>query len=215
MDLRTQVAEAVKAARMERNWRQKDVLNTAKRFGANWSSNAVSEIESGRRRADVADDLAVLCLVFGVGLEKLLGDRTFDLAGESATAKDLIEAFTGDSDREPDPELPGTKRFGGENPVEVRRLADKLGADVDQLRALVMGVYGKGEFPLAVRDELAEVSREDRSRSAQAKRGHATRKLIEEVKAAVEREGEEAVMQRGNERVEAWNRDVLNYLDNL
>jgi transcriptional regulator with XRE-family HTH domain len=215
MELRMQVAEAVKAARKERSWRQKDVLDTARRYGAEWSDNAVSEIESGRRRADTADDLAVLCLVFGVGLEKLLGAREFGLAGQRATAKDLIEAFEGTSERAPEVELPGTFQSGAESPVEVRRMADKLGVTVDELRVLVMAVYGEGSFPLSTRDELAKVDQSDTSRTAQAKRGHATRQLIKEITEAIEREGADAVMQRGNAHVEAWNKDIKSQLDNL
>lgn len=213
MELRTQVAAAVKAEREARKWRQKDVLDAARRLGADWSANAISEIESGRRRADTADVLAVLCLVFDIDVVTLLDDRKFDLAGRESTAQDMIDALNGESELQPSSELPGTQRIGGDNPVEVQRMADRLGVDVDQLRALVMAVYGAGERPIAKRDEIAGVSQTDTSRSAQAKRGHATRRILSELRAAMDEEGADAVIARGQAIKDQWHTDAFNMLN--
>lgn len=213
MDLRSQVAAAVKSAREERGWRQGDVLEAVRRYGVEWSNNAISEIESGRRRADTADVLATLCLVFSVDVATLLGTRTFDFAGSESTAENMLDALNGDSDIEPAAEKRGTKRIGGDNPVEVRRMADRLGVDDDQLRALVMAVYGAGTRPVARRDEMAGVEQSDISRSAQAKRGHATRRILSELRAAMDEEGADAVIARGHAIKDQWHTDVFNMLN--
>ncbi|MGO1827044.1 MAG: helix-turn-helix domain-containing protein [Corynebacterium variabile] len=212
MDLRTQVAAAVKEAREARNWRQKDVLDVARRFGANWSDNAISEIEAGRRRGDTADVLAILCMVFDTDAATLLGSRKFEFAGHESTGKEMLDALNGQSELDASPELPGHARFGGDNPIEVQRMAGKLGVNEDDLRALVMAVYGKGRRPIEVRDELAGVEQNDTSRSAQAKRGHASRKILRELQTVSD---DEDVLHRGRALVAEWNREVLDYLDNL
>lgn len=207
------IGRRVADLRGERGWTQSQMRDLAQRFGVDWSQSTVSEIESGKRRTDRIEVLAVLCSMFGIGLDQLLAGDDQVMLGRAWTLSELREALRGEL--EPASEKPGTARFGGDNPVEVQRMADKLGVTVDELRVLVMAKYGKGSFPIAQRDELAGVAQDDTSRSAQAKRGHATRRMLKEITEMVERDGAEATMQRGNELVEQWNQEAKAYLDNL
>lgn len=207
------IGRRVRELRNERNWKQSDVRDLAIRFGVEWTQSTVSEIESGKRRSDRLEILAVLCSMFSITLDQLLaGDQDVEMS-KRWSLEDLRKGLHGEL--QPSSELPGTQRIGGDNPVEVQRMAGKLGVDVDQLRALVMAIYGEGARPIAQRDEIAGVEQADTSRTAQAKRGHATRKMLREITEAVEREGAEVIMKRANQAVETWNREVRTYLDSM
>lgn len=191
------IGRRVRELRKQRDWKQSDVRDLAIRFGVEWTQSTISEIESGKRRSDRLEVLAVLCSMFGVSLDQLLeGDQDIEMS-RTWSLSELREGLRGDL--EPSSELPGTQRYAGDNSVEVRRMADKLGVDVDQLRRLVQAIYGKWERPVRLRDELAGVDQTDTSRTAQAKRGHATRRILKEITEAIEREGADALIERGYE----------------
>ncbi|MDN6706756.1 helix-turn-helix domain-containing protein [Corynebacterium glyciniphilum] len=193
--------------RKERDWKQSDVQDMARRFGIEWARSTVSEIESGKKRSDRLEVLAVLCSMFGVTLEQLLdGDQEIEMS-RTWSLKELREGLRGEL--EPSSEVPGTQRIAGDNPVEVRRMAGKLGVTDDELRRLVQAVYGKWERPIRLRDELAGVEQDDISPSAQAKRGHATRRIMREIAEAIEREGIDALTERGEQREVERTREVI------
>ncbi len=204
------IGRRVSALREERGWKQSDLRDMASRFGVEWSQSTVSEIESGKKRSDRLEVLAVLCSMFGITLDDLLAGDQEVMMSQPWTLASLREGLRGEL--EPASEKPDTRRFGGDNPIEVQRMAGKLGVNEDDLRALVMAVYGKGRRPIEVRDELAGVEQNDTSRSAQAKRGHASRKILRELQTVSD---DEDVLHRGRALVAEWNREVLDYLDNL
>lgn len=205
------IGQRVAALRRKKGWKQSEVRDLAHRFGVEWSQSTISEIESGKRRSDRLEVLALLCSMFDVSLEQLLdGDQEIEMS-RTWSLKELREGLRGEL--EPSSEVPGTQRIAGDNPVEVRRMASKLGVDDDQLRALVAAVYGAGERPIAKRDEIAGVSQADTSRSAQAKRGHATRRILSELRAAMDEEGADAVIARGQAIREQRGAEVFNMLN--
>lgn len=192
--------------RKERGWKQSDVSDMASRFGVEWSQSMVSEIESGKRRSDRLEVLAVLCSMFDRPLVDLLQGDQEVMMSRPWTMSEIREGLAGELP--PSSEKPGTTRIGGDNPVEVQRMARKLDMTEDQLRRLVQAIYGKWERPIRLRDEMAGVEQDDTSRSAQAKRGHATRRILKEINEAVEREGMPALVEMGVEREVDRRREV-------
>lgn len=80
----------------------------------------------------------------------------------------------------------------GSDDVELARLARRAGVPPEQMAAVSRAVFGKPWF-LRLRDERAGITADMPARSAQAKRGHATRAMLEEIRAVVAEEGLAAI----------------------
>ncbi|MDK8768213.1 helix-turn-helix transcriptional regulator [Corynebacterium freneyi] len=207
------IGRRVADLRGERGWTQSQMRDLAQRFGVDWSQSTISEIESGKRRTDRLEVLAVLCSMFSLTLDELLAGDDEVMLGRPWTLEELREGLRGEL--EPASEKSGTMRLGGDNPVEVQRMAGKLGFTEEQLWWAVAAVYGRERRPIALRDEIAGVNQTDTSRSAQAKRGHATRRILKELNEAIDREGREELLERGSELAAKRSAEVISFLDGL
>lgn len=207
------IGKRVAALRAQNGWTQSQMRDLAVRYGVEWSQSTISEIESGKRRSDRLEVLAVLCSMFSLSLEELLVGDDDVMLSRPWNLQELRDGLRGEL--EPAAEKPGTRRLGGDNPVEVQRMAGKLGFTEEQLWWAVAAVYGRERRPIALRDEMAGVSQTDTSRSAQAKRGHATRRILKEINDAIDHEGREELLKRGSVLMAKRNAEVKSFLDGL
>lgn len=163
------IGERVRELRKQRGWTQFDLMNEIRAKGATWAQNSVSEMESGKRRSDHLEVLAVLCSVFGMPLDEFLpsSDTT---VGESRRMSELKAGIQGNL---PDKNLPRIEQAD----VSLVAMCRNIGVSEDDLTRWAEQEHGAGADPLRVRDQIAGVTPDDSHRTAQAKRGHATRKI--------------------------------------
>ena len=149
---------SVRRLRLARKMTQVD-LAEAMSGRAGWTATTVAWVETGRRRLTAAE-LLHLCEVLRCRPHALV--EGIDQA--PVVSRDLDEVV-GQAVRD-----------------EERKNAKRLGVSVEQFRALVQARYGRTFRD--ERDSRAKVTRRMSQRTAQAKRGHATRRIIEELRQA-------------------------------
>lgn len=182
--------------RDERDWSQSQLAALIRSQGLRkWSPGSVGLIETGGQRADRLLDLLALTRVFGVTMDELLeptdevkvvpvaGPEPMDLARLQAMLRGNLKA----SDTGPLAE--------DEDPYKLARIARLVDLDVGRFRMAVRAVFGRGTFA-ELRDERAGITiRPGTARNIQARRAAATKALLAELRAHIEREGIETLME--------------------
>ncbi|WP_280201592.1 helix-turn-helix domain-containing protein [Nocardia cyriacigeorgica] len=196
--------------RKERGWTQAQVAVAARALGLQWTRSTVGAIEAGIQRVDHLLEVASLCAIFGLPVGSLLdGGDNIDLPnGDRAPLSQIRKALAGQySSVEIKTETYVEQRIGAEDPDELERIGNRIGIDRNLLRHLSEEAFGT-RFFLAERDKRAGITADTPPRSAQAKRGHATRGMLAEVQAIIDRDGIDAVMDRQRAAAEQSFRDI-------
>lgn len=184
----------VKRLRAERNWTQRDLANAMRSLGGTWARTTVGLLESDGVRAERLSDLAVLCAVFQVPLSELLaGDGDVQLKDKNVRTLGWLRAsIAGDDHTEIASSVNGSQR--GHDPDADAEIARVVRMKTGEAQAALTRWLDDDSQDLAIeathsqwlaslsgfRDLLANVSDVGTSttdRSAQARRGHATRTI--------------------------------------
>ncbi|BDU05429.1 hypothetical protein FMUBM48_16920 [Nocardia cyriacigeorgica] len=203
------VRERLIHLRKERGWTQAQLAMAARALGLRWTTSVVGSIESGVQRVDRLLDVASLCAIFGLPVDDLLrGDAEIDLPnGDRAPLSQIRKALAGQYSSVEIKTETYAERIGAEDPDELERIGNRIGIDRNLLRHLSEEAFGT-RFFLAERDKRAGITADTPPRSAQAKRGHATRGMLAEVQAIIDRDGIDAVMDRQRAAAEQSFRDI-------
>ncbi len=166
-------------------------------------------IEAGIQRVDHLLEVASLCAIFGLPVGGLLdGGDDIDLPnGDRAPLSQIRKALAGQYSSVAIKTETYAERIGAEDPDELERIGNRIGIDRNLLRHLSEEAFGT-RFFLAERDKRAGITADTPPRSAQAKRGHATRGMLAEVQAIIDRDGLDAVMDRQRAAAEQSFRDI-------
>jgi transcriptional regulator with XRE-family HTH domain len=177
--------------RLEHGKRQEDVAGAAKLHGLEWSRSTVNALERGARELALEEFLVlpeVLWLALG-GVRLTYGDLlppTGEVrVGDAALTRDQVAmVFSG--------ELLGGVRLPEQTPAPLRdldaerRTAERLGVTEDELTEAAYRRWGRGLT--AERDHRLAGLGDAPPRTVQARRGHITRRLLEELRPVL-REG--------------------------
>lgn len=191
------IARNVAELREEREATQADLAAKMRHNGFTWTTNRVTQLETLRRPVSLLEVVG-LSHVFLVPVERLLaGDDLIDMPDGSTMALSLVrDALAGRGHieiRDMTPEE--SDRYEGARD-DMRKVAAGLGMEVDELASLAYTLWGHSFW--SERDQRVGDLSGLTKRSAQTKRGHATRKIIAEIKAT---KGHKAVKQeKGAER---------------
>ena len=192
--------------RTERGWSQRHLSVLMRGQGIRqWTPNAVAQIEGGRQRADRIADVAALCAVFAITVTELLecNERVVLDGGEQVSVATLVSALDG---RLTPPEiadlgaLDTLDRYDAE-----RKAAHVLGLDQMEFHDLCHEVFilpGGISFT-EYRDRHAGITEDMADSSVRARRGHATRELLMQMKQVLDRDGIDAISARYWDRVQA------------
>jgi transcriptional regulator with XRE-family HTH domain len=187
------VARNLRRLRTARGWTQSDLALRMRGAGfANWRANRVTQVETQRRAVSLAE-LLMLSWVLGEPLARFVdGAGDVELPGGQAVAlKDVQAIVAGDitGTGEPPRVSPGAPAD------ELRRIARQLDLPVDVLEFLARSLYGHGF--MEERDaRTGDVTGMDK-RSAQTKRGLATRTIAAELAGFLRGEGARERLHQG------------------
>lgn len=188
------VAANVRRLRISRGWSQADLHRALTAQGLRrWSAATVALVETGRQRADRLADLAALCSVFGVPLADLIaGDDTIDTDTGAVPLCVIRDALAGRVDQPADP-------FQVDELHDVVRTTRRLSTQFrpHDLMLASLDLFGRWDFN-AMRNEMVETEdgADDDPRSIQARRGHVTRRLLEQLAEHIRAEGLDAIRER-------------------
>jgi transcriptional regulator with XRE-family HTH domain len=178
------LAERLRDVRQEAGLRQSEVARSMRALGLAWSQATVSGVEIGRRELSTIE-LVAICGVLGTSLSDLVGRRGEVVVGENALLKvgRLNDAIT--SGR-PLPLTPD-QRFDADDEA-TRNAARTLGShyarsittdEVDQAARALWGVSLSVERESRLEENFTPAST---PRQRQARRGHMTRRLLDELR---------------------------------
>lgn len=183
-------AENVKRLREERGWRQAD-LGELMAPAAGWTANTVAAVENGRRGISFEESV-LLCREFRVPLTDLLsGKGKVVIGGELVLSRRLFRQLIPAAAAPVDPARRAVVESMADARDDIRKAAASLGVTPNRFHYLVQGNYGR----------LFHVERDSRAgdvsglteRQARAKRGHATRAILAELREAIDQYGIDAV----------------------
>lgn len=174
------IGGTIRTLRTDRGWTQRDLSDLLNQAGGTWTRASVGLLETEGVRAERLSDLLLLCSVLDVELGVILRGQASVSVGEIEMDLTTIRDTLGlreatkenESRRELDPD-----RIGAASPSFTQELAQKTGLDPQELLSRIDEYLG-GQDPAHVRDAIAQITPETPRRSAQARRGQATRKLI-------------------------------------
>lgn len=165
----------------DRGWRQADLAARMQRLGFDWTINRVAQTVTLRRPTTLLE-VAALCGLFGVGLDRLLAggdDEPIQLPADTAAGQatvslgavraqlvdggDTVAAELTDDAELPDYLLPDVAR--------------KLGVPVEVAGEVARHLWHSDRLS-AVRDELTGDMTGLTKRGAQSKRGHVMRSML-------------------------------------
>ncbi|MDP8969805.1 MAG: hypothetical protein M3N52_04790 [Actinomycetota bacterium] len=188
-------ARNMAALRTQRGWTQAELALRMTEHGLRWSVNRVSQVETLHRSLSPLE-IVGLTSVFEVPHVALLaGDDEIELPDGStvplAEIRTALEGGTAALRRGLLESVETVRRQAEVERVELDKLGRRLGLSWDELNFLATEIYGRSLF------EEREARTGDVSglaqRSAQTKRGHATRALLAELGEVVEQRGVEAI----------------------
>lgn len=185
------IAREMATFREDRGWTQARLASRMTANGLKWTGNRVTQIETLRRPISLVEAIA-LAWVFEVPLTRLLaGDDDIEMPGGAVVpTSHLRAAIVGDNTIQQKARYESGEL--ADETEEIQRAAKNLGVDPPVLAWLTRVLFGRQFL------EEREVRTGDVSglpkRSAQTKRGHATRAMIEDLREHIEREGLDEVM---------------------
>jgi transcriptional regulator with XRE-family HTH domain len=181
------VAERLRALLADKGLRQQDLAAGLGGLGFHWTPNRVAQVVTGRRPLSLLEAAGV-CEVLGLSLAGLLGS-TGEVTlpnGSTATVAQIAEAVNSGGG---DWEGRATARalFGQQELEEASaKAARRLGVTSQEVNEAGRRLWGR---PLAaerdhrIRSDDIDLNAPENRRTLQARRGHATRTLIEELRA--------------------------------
>jgi transcriptional regulator with XRE-family HTH domain len=183
------IARNVAELRAEKDATQHDLAEMMRVHGFGWQSNRVAQIETLRRPVSLLEVVG-LSRVFGVTVSRLLaGDDEIDLpSGETMWLGVVRDALLTEPEAAPDMTAEESERHTAARD-DLRKLAKGLDLDVDDFQVLSYRMWGRS-FWVERAHRLGDVSGLSK-RSAQTKRGHATRQIIKDVRAWLDDHPEE------------------------
>lgn len=194
------VADNIRRLRTERGWSQAELATALFLVQLRqWSPSTVALVETGKQRADRLLDLAALCQVFGVPLTELItGDGAIDLqGGDSVQIATIRDCLAGNS-----PGVTNERLNSTNDPFELARIARNIGLTRAQLILACYDRLNRWDFN-NLREEWADIPPGTSTRTAQAMRGHATRRILELVQRHVVADGVTAVEQSAMRKLRA------------
>jgi transcriptional regulator with XRE-family HTH domain len=176
------IAANLRARRLERGMTQAQLASAMRSLGFNWTPNRVTQIETGRR-AVLLEEFFVLALLLRQPITGWLkGDVDIRLPGGGVLEVKDVRAGMTVSGLPDDISwlIKGDPHHVEPSDEELRRVAARVDLSVGTVQALAMYLWGRQFFEERDRraGSLSGLSR----RSAQSKRGHATRALIAEMR---------------------------------
>lgn len=175
--------------------RREDVAQKMAVLGFRWTGNTASQVINGRRGLSLFE-LAGLCEALEIPLLELLGADgavTSPDGSRSVTVPQIVDAIdTGGGDWQ----ARATVRalFRQELDEATAKVSRRLGVEPKDVDEAAMSLWGR---PLAVErdhriqsDDL-DLNAPENRRTLQARRGHATRALIDELRAHLEQRSEQ------------------------
>jgi transcriptional regulator with XRE-family HTH domain len=176
--------------------RREDLAREMAVLGFRWTGNTVSQVINGRRGLSLLE-LAGVCEALGSPLLELLGPGEVTLPnGRSVTVAQIAKAVsTGGGDWQARAMVravfgPAHREFEEVDTKAARR----LGVAPDEVRAASLHLWNR---PLAaerdhrIRTDDLDTGSPDGRRTLQARRGHATRTLVDELKAHLAQRSEQ------------------------
>lgn len=178
------IGRRVRDLRIERGWSQRELAAALTELGSDWTRARVGQLETDGVRGDRLLDVALLCAALRVDLGTLLEVDAAVGSDEHPHPLAWVKSQLLEPADVPattvEPDLIDPAQIGADDEAEVARLAQRAGRDTAQLRLWVAAQYDDNE-PLAVRDALAQIDPTTTRRAAQAKRGHASRRLLKSI----------------------------------
>lgn len=171
--------------RVDRGWSQSDLAWRMRANGCDWTLNRVTQTETLRRPVTL-QEVVSLAWVFEVPMAELVaGDNSAEFPdGRAVSLDDIRRAITGDTSTQTHSREHRERLF---DRGEIRKMAKSLEVTPELLDWLARRLYGHSF--VQERNERAGDLTGLPKRSAQTKRGHATRALVDEVRAYLDREG--------------------------
>lgn len=193
------VGERIRVRREARGWLQEQLAHEMTGVGFSWQRSTVAAVERGHRRV-AALELVAVAGVMGRSLTRFLGpdegEKGVMIRGEVWAPADVVVEL---GDTVPvhwtlagivgtiDGERPEWTQSGGPRRLPVAeseadvKAARALGIEVAELRALAAQTWGRSlEREREARVDVEGVS----ARTVQARRGHVTRRLLDELRVA-------------------------------
>lgn len=174
--------------RNERGWTQADLAWRMKVMGCNWTANRVTQVETLRGKVSLYEVVALTWL-FEVPMTRLLaGDDNVEFPnGEGSVYLGKVRAaLTGDNSIQVTAR--DQSQVWRQDMEEIRKIAKGLGIFAGMLDWIAREKWGHA-FTVERDERAGDVSGLPK-RAASAKRGHATRAMIAEVREHIERVGE-------------------------
>lgn len=174
--------------------RREDMAREMTQLGFRWTGNTVSQVINGRRGLS-SFELAGLCEALGLPLIALLGaDAEVSLPnGRSVTAAHVADALcTGGGDWQARAAVRAL--FRQELDEATAKAARRLGVEPKDVDEAAMRLWGR---PLAmerdhrIKSDDVDLNAPENRRTLQARRGHAARPLIDELRAYFEKRGQQ------------------------
>lgn len=189
------IAQRLRALLEEKGLRQQDLAADLGTLGFKWTPNRVAQVVTGRRPLSLLEAAGV-CEALGVPLADLLGsaDAVVTLpTGFTVTAADIAEAVRSGGGRWEERAAVGAL-FGPtrrEFEEATAKAARRLGVTPDEVELAAMRLWGRplgAERDHRIRSDDIDLNAAENRRTLQARRGHATRTLVDELRVHFERE---------------------------
>jgi hypothetical protein len=195
-ELDAALARRLRAALENQGLRREDIAQLMTGLGFRWTGNTVTQVITDRRALSVLE-LAGVCEVLKRPLGELLGRQHVGLPSGAVSSVDVVSALThGRSDWRahrrgeltPAEQSDYERFFPPEHDEATIKAARRLG--VAPFRVLEAAVDLWGHTLASERDRRVIPADDDTPRALQARRGHATRALIDELREHLDRGSE-------------------------
>ena len=178
------IARNIAALRAARGWTQQDLAAEMAGTGMAWSGNRVAQVETLRSPVSVVE-LMALCWVFETDLARFFeGEEKITMAVEGyevdlSVFREITRGHAGKLRQERLVQDEGNRLRSERRAEEMRKLDGRLGLEWWELDSLAYVSFGHDFISERERrvGDLHELSK----RSAQTKRGHATRTILTEL----------------------------------
>lgn len=179
------LAERLRAVLNAEGQRREDIAQAMSLLGFRWTGNTVSQVVNGRRGLSVLE-VAGLCEALESPLQQFLGPQgTVTLAnGRVVSAAQIADALsTGGGDWK----TRATVRalFRQDVDEATAKAARRLGVEPQQVEEAATALWGRplsAERDHHIKSDDIDLNAPENRRTLQARRGHATRPLIEELR---------------------------------
>lgn len=179
------LAARLRAVLDARGQRREDIAQAMALLGFRWTGNTVSQVINGRRGLSVLE-LAGLCEALGSPLLQFLGPEGEVIlpSGRAVTAAQIADALsTGGGDWKTRATVRALLRQDVDEATD--KAARRLGVEPQEVEEAAMALWGRplsAERDHHIKADDVDLNAPENRRTLQARRGHATRPLIEELR---------------------------------